>query len=151
MKRKKKLDVQKFGGVEHLTDISMENGGTARVKESNYELKSLEVESKTKLEDDEGYGSAAIIRCFEFGMNPESFRQYQPTRQELFNSHYKGIEVALWKDGLKVIPEVNPRIVIEENLGRYKIFVSAKPMKGHLLKQVPQTLRELAYEDVPHG
>lgn len=149
--KKKKVEVQKFGGVETLGDVSIENGGNARVKESSYDLKSLEVKSKTNLEDDTGEGSAAVIRCFEFGMNPIAFQQYQPTKQELFNSHHKGIEVALWKDGLKVMSDVNPRIVVDEQNMRYKIFVSAKPMKGHILTQVPQTLRELAYEDTPNG
>lgn len=131
---KKSVDVQKFGGIDAL--------GTVK-NEHDYDINSIETKSETKLEDDVGFGEAAIIRCFEYAMNPESFREYQPTKQELFNAHYKGIEVALWKDGMKVIPEVNPRIVVDGM--KYKIFVGARPMKGHILHQVPQTLGQIAH------
>lgn len=136
-KLKKTLDVQKFGGTESL--------GTTKMNGFDHDVQTVEAQSKTKLEHDEGYGNAAIIRCFEFGMNPESFKLYQPTKQELFNSHFKGIEVALWKDGLKVIPEVNPRIVVEEKEMKYKIFVGAAPMRGHILRERPRTLSEIAH------
>ena len=138
MARKLKvLDRPSFGGTEEL--------GNTKMHGYDHDVKSLEVESTTKLEHDEGHGNAAIIRCFTFGMNPEVFHQYQPTKQELFNSHYKGIEVALWKDGMKVIPEVNPRVVFDEKNLRYQIFVGAAPMKGHILRERPQTLKEITH------
>jgi len=133
---KKPIDVQKFGGIEQM--------GTAHT-DHKYELSSGEVQSTTKIEQDEGHGNAAIIRCFEFAMNPQAFRERQPTKQDLFNAHYKGIEVALWKDGLKVLPEVNPRIIFDEKTLRYKIFVGAQPQRGHLLREKPQTLTEIAH------
>jgi len=134
---KKSVDVQKFGGSEEIGNVKMHG--------YDHDVQSLEAQSKTKLEDDTGHGNAAIIRCFQFGINPEAFKQYQPTKQELFNSHYKGIEVALWRDGMKVIPDVNPRIVVDEKNMNYKIFVGATPMKGHILTQRPQTLSEIAH------
>lgn len=100
----------------------------------------LQVESKTHLEDDLGGGGSAIIRVFEFGINPVTFSQYQPTKQDLFNSHHKGIEIALWRDGLKVVPDVNPRIVVDIEHGVYRIFVGAQPMRGHSLIEQPRTL-----------
>ena len=82
---------------------------------------------------------------FEFGMNIEAFKHAQPTKQELFNAHHKFIETALWKDGLKVIPEVHPRITIDEKQLKYRIFVGAQPMKGHILREQPQTLSQLTH------
>lgn len=153
MAKKKALEVQKFGGVDHLGSLheqgnrdafhSEMSGKDYTYENTNWETLSGEAESKTKLEDDQGHGNAAIIRCFEFAMNPEAFREYAPTKQELFNSHYKGIEIALWRDGMKVIPEVNPRIVVKQDIGRYQIFVGAAPMKGHTLREKPNTLSEL--------
>lgn len=141
-KRTKSVDVQKFGGVEDIGKFTESNAINAPVKDVHYDLQDLEVKSTTSLEEDEGGGGAAIIRMFEFGINPLAFKEYQPTKQELFNSHYKGIEMALWKDGMKVIPEVNPRIVVNQAAGKYQIFVGAQPMRGHILQEQPKTLTE---------
>lgn len=137
MARKKKIDVQKFGGMEDVGNVQLNGFG--------HDVKSVEAQSDTKLEYDEGVGAPAVIRCFTFGMNPETFRNHQPTRQELFNSHVKGIEIALWKDGLAVFPDVEPRLLIDEQAMQYKIFVGAKPSRGHLLSQTPQTLKQIAH------
>lgn len=112
-----------------------------------YEAQQVEAASKTHLEDDKGEGVAAVLRCFKFGMNPEAFRQYTPTKQELFNSHHKGIEVALWKDGLKVVPEVHPRISIDEQKMCYEIWVTARPSRGNIIPYdvTPKTLTQIAH------
>lgn len=138
--KKKSIEVQKFGGTEGL--------GTTHVNDYAHDVQSIEAQSKTHLEDDVGHGEAAIIRMFEFGINPEAFKLHPPTKQDLFNYHHKGIEVALWRDGMKVIPEVNPRVVINEEKMTYRIFVGAKPMKGHFLReqQQPKTLSQLAHD-----
>ena len=103
----------------------------------------IQAQSTTNIESDEGTGGVAIIRCFEFGANVESFRQKQPTSQELFNSHLRGIEILLWKDGMSIITEVEPRVVFDKENLKYKIFVGAKPAKGHILREKPQTLSEV--------
>lgn len=141
-KRPKTVDVQKFGGVEDIGKFTETHAINAPVSNVHYDLQDIEVTSTSNLEDDKGGGGAAIIRMFEFGMNPQAFAQHIPTKQELFNSHYKGIETALWKDGMKVIPEVNPRIVVDDKAGNYKIFVGAQPMRGHTLQEQPKTLAE---------
>lgn len=135
---KKAIDVKKFGGTEEL--------GTTHVNDYSHDVQSIETQSKTHLEDDVGHGNPAIIRCFEFGINPEAFKQHPPTKQDLFNYHHKGIEVALWRDGMKVMPDVNPRVVIDESKMTYSIFIGARPMKGHFLRehQQPKTLAQLA-------
>jgi len=142
MKKKKAVEVQKFGGVDELGMVSAPSNPGGVERDFAHDVKSIEVQSDRHLEDDQGGGGAAIVRMFEFGINPEAFKQYQPTKQELFNSHYKGIELALWKDGLKVIPEVNPRIVVDTQNGKYQIFVGAQPMRGHILREQPQTLAQ---------
>lgn len=112
--------------------------------EGEWLAQTLSTESETHLEDDEGTGDAAIIRMFEFKVNPEAFKQFTPTEQELFNTHYKGIESLLWRDGMKVMPEVEPRLTFSKNKKMYRIFIGAKPMKGHLLTEKPKTLSEIA-------
>lgn len=136
-KRPKVKEVSKFGGAEGF--------GRVQANDNTHDLTSIEVKSKTHLEDDQGGGGAAIIRMFEFGINPQAFKEMKPTLQELFNAHFKGIEVALWKDGLKVLPEVNPRIVLDERAMTYRIFVGAEPMRGHILREQPKTLTELVH------
>ena len=106
------------------------------------DVSKIQTASETHLEDDPGEGGAAIIRCFEFAPNPEVFKQHKPTKQELFNSHAKGIEIMLWRDGMSVMPEVEPRVTIGKK--KYRIFVGAQPMKGHLLREKPKTLTEIA-------
>lgn len=140
--KKKSIEVQKFGGVDELGIVSAPAEQNFIEKNYDHDLKSIEVQSDTHLEDDQGGGGAAIIRMFEFGANPQAFKEYAPTSQELFNSHYKGIETALWKDGMKVMPEVNPRVVVNKKEGKYQIFVGAQPMKGHILKEQPRTLSQ---------
>lgn len=143
MARKLKTkEVKSFGGVGESRSLLEINAKDAPVKDIAWDAQEIEVQSDTKLEDDAGSGGAAIIRCFEFGINPAVFQENPPTKQDLFNAHHKGIETMLWRDGMKVMPEVNPRIVIESNT--YKIFVGAIPMKGHLLKERPQTLSQIA-------
>jgi hypothetical protein len=134
--KKKPVEVQKFGGTESLGQVQMD--GYA------HEVESVEAQSGTKLEHDEGHGNPAIIRRFTFGINPLAFKEHPPTQQELFNSHIKGIELALWRDGMTVLPEVPPRITIDQKALQYHIFVGAKPARGHILKEVPQTLSQIA-------
>src|SRR3990167_9740756 len=126
LKKSQVKEVSSFGGVEEKGIIK---------DQYDWSAQTVETQSETHLEDDTGHGEAAIIRMFEFAMNPEVIKKVKPTRQDIFNSHYKGIEIALWKDGMKVLPEVNPRIVIDEKAMKYRIFVGARPMRGHILRE----------------
>lgn len=138
MAKKKSIEMQKFGGTESI--------GKAKPEKHEYDLSSVEVNSDTKIESDEGHGAPAIIRRFTFGMNVANIKEVKPTKQDLFNSHLKGIELALWKDGLKPFDKVQPRISIDEKGMKYHIFVTAIPQRGHLLRQKPQTLSEIIHE-----
>ena len=145
MRKTKSKEVKSFGGVSKSKKLLETNAKNAPVKDIAWDASQIEVESDTHLEDDEGVGSAAIIRCFEFAANPQAFGEHQPTKQELFNSHLKGIETMLWRDGMKIMPEVQPRIIFEQTT--YKIFVSATPMRGHILRERPQTLSQIANDE----
>ena len=137
--RKKALDVAKFGGIEEL--------GKGVVYGHDHEVESIETQSKRHLEEDLGQGPAAIIRCFTFGINPVAFKEHQPTKQELFNSHIKGIEVMLWRDGMTLMLDVEPRVLFDQQAMTYKIFVGARPARGHFLTkvQIPKTLKEIVH------
>ncbi len=135
--RKKGKDVAKFGGNEELGRVKMDG--------HDHEAISVEVQSQTKFEQDQGYGNTVAIRCFIFGMNPQAFELARPTKQEIFNSHLKGIELSLWGDGWQVYTESAPRVVLEPEKMRYLIYVPAIPMKGRILSytQTPHTLGDL--------
>lgn len=119
-----------------------------KVKYSNEnwdDVSNIEAQSTTVLEDDRGHGGAAIIRMFEFAANPEAFKQHTPTKQELFNYHAKGIEIQLWADGFNVMPEVEPRVILNKRKTKYSIFVGAQPRAGMTVLEKPRTLSEIAH------
>lgn len=132
---KKGKTVAKFGGVDELGSVKMHG--------YDHDASTVEVQSQTKLEQDQGYGNVVVVRAFTFGLNPETYMKVQPSKQDLFNAHYKGIEVHLWKDGWKVEAELNPRVVVNPEKMQYTIFVSARPMKGHIMNQAPITMGDL--------
>jgi hypothetical protein len=135
--KKKALDVTKFGGTDSLGEVGLHG--------YKHEASSIETQSKTKLEDDAGSGGAAIIRCFTFHINPLAFKEQKPTKQDLFNAHIKGIEVMLWRDGMTLMTDVEPRITLDSKAMQYKIFVGARPARGHILRERPQTLTQVAH------
>ncbi len=125
-------------------DLIEEDAKNAPVDDIHWKGKEMDVESDTHLEDDKGEGKAVIIRKFSFAKNPDIFNTKEPTRQDIFNSHVKGIEVMLWKDGLKIMTDVEPRITFDEE--HYSIFVGAEPQRGHSLTEAPKKLKELIHE-----
>lgn len=138
MAKKKIKEVAKFGGVDKLGSVMMHG--------QKHEVSSIEAKSEeTHLEDDKGQGAALVIRRFVFGANPEAWKDHVPSRQELFNFHWKGIEVMLWRDGLVVHQEVEPRIIFNKANTQYQIFVTARPAKGNVLLETPQTLAQIAH------
>ena len=142
--KKKTKTVNKFGGVDNLGTVKTDLHSP--LQEQTYDASSVEAKSeKTHLEDDKGEGEATIIRCFTFGMNPEVFVQQRPTKQDLFNYHIRGIEMALFKDGMNLYTDVPPRLTFDVNKLQYCIFVAARPRKGYLLHERPQTLSEIAH------
>ena len=105
-----------------------------------------EVHSDVKLEDDIGYGKKVVLRVFDFKANPASFKNWTPSKQELFNSHAKDIELFLWKDGLVAMPEVSPQIKLSKDRSHYRIVVGAEPRFGQQIYDKAHTLSELTNE-----
>lgn len=118
-------------------------------KGDNYEVKQGEVHSDTKLEDDTGHGKAILIRSFDFKANPDAFKVRTPSKQELFNAHAKQIEIILWKDGLQVMPDVKPQLVLSKQRNHYRIIVGAEPSRGNIIlpsdQKKFQTLSQAAH------
>src|SRR3990167_3098126 len=96
-------------------------------KNIEWEGEEVQSESTTKLTEDKGTGQAVVIRFFEFGANPEVFKQHKPTSQQLFDSHRKGIEALLWRDGLRPYEGVEPRLMFSKNGKNYRIIVTCVP------------------------
>lgn len=113
----------------------------APVKDVQWEGEQIGVESETKLESDLGTGQPIVLRFFDFGANPEVFKQHKPTAQELFNSHRKGIESLLWRDELKPFDGVEPRLMFSKDRKNYRFIIACLPITTLLDK--PQTLSEL--------
>ena len=142
-KKTKTKDVAKFGGVEQLGTVRTDLHSP--LKGDNYDASSVEAQSTTKLEHDVGHGEPLIIRRFTFGLNPEKFLERPPTKQDIFNAHIKGIEMALFADGMKIFDEAQPRITFDMNKKQYDIFITARARKGYLIQERPQTLSEVAH------
>lgn len=128
-------------------------------KEKDWNVKTLEAESDTKLEEDVGEGKAITLRHFLFKPNPEEFKKRVPTAQELLNSHLKQIQIELWKDEWQIFDAVEPRLIFYDKLYRpvshssdkieyYCFIIPATPAKGSLLsyKESPRTLTQIANE-----
>lgn len=118
-------------------------------EEGDYQGQTIEVASKTKIEDDLGTGEAVVIRAYEFTTNPQLLRDITegktgwPDKQEFFNSHYKGIMGMLWSDGLQPVIEIEPRLIFSKDRRKYMIMVHARPALGHSLLHETQTLTEI--------
>lgn len=115
----------------------------------HYDVKQGEVHSDIHLEDDEGHGKTIVVRSFDFKANPNAFREYTPSKQELFNAHAKQIESYLWTDGLKVMPDVHPQIILSKKRDGYRIVVGAEPRQGQIITKRDmdkvQTLSQAAH------
>ena len=131
-----------------------ENNQSSDFKGSTYEINDKEkwigqelgVNSGIPLVD-EGKGKPYIIRQFEFSFNPEfrlklrDKKVAMPTKQELFNYHWRQLEAVLWGDGLVPCKEVEPRMVIGRK--KYKIILLCEPRFKVLVADRPKTLQEI--------
>lgn len=141
---KKSLDVQKFGGHEHLGTLKGDVTDTPLENVSGHSLESIETSSQTKLESDLGTGRPVVMRSFTFKANPIAFNDHIPTKQELFNTHYKGIETYLWRDGLVLCQDYEPHLLFNKKKTHYTVFVVATPSGNNVLIETPQTLSQIA-------
>ncbi len=124
-----------------VVEKNAKNTPSKQIEDIQWEGEEIGVQSDTKLESDTGTGQAFVMRFFEFGANVEVFKQHKPTAQELFDSHRKGIEALLWRDGLKPYQGVEPRLVFSKNEKSYRFVITCTPTQA--LVDTPNTLKEL--------
>lgn len=144
-RRSKSVDVQKFGGVEHLGEVATDVTESPLDGVTGHTVDSIETSSDTKLESDLGTGRAVVMRSFTFKANAKAFRDHIPTKQELFNMHYKGLDMYLWKDGLTLCQDYEPHLLFNKAKSHYTIFVVATPSHGNVLVDQTQTLSQIAH------
>lgn len=144
-KQKKSTNTDKL----ESNKIDLGNLPTSKVKDvgtgDEYDASDIEVRSQTTLESDKGEGNPLIIKVFTFLANPETFKNQQPTAQELFNIHLKQMEMALWDQGLKVEPKVEPRLVFNKRKTQYQFFIGCRLARGRILSETPLTLSEIVH------
>lgn len=106
----------------------------------------VETNSDVPLIND-GTGKPYIIRQFLFAFSPDTLIKIRnkkipvPTRQELFNSNWKQIQVMLWSDGLVPAQEAEPRMIIGKK--KYKIILLCEPRSKVMVAEKPRTLQEI--------
>jgi hypothetical protein len=137
---------------DHLTgetQVKVINSVDSASKVHDYDVKQGEVHSDIHLEEDTGHGKSIVIRSFDFKANPQAFKDRTPSKQELFNAHAKQIEILLWKDGLNVMPDVKPQLILSKQRNHYRIVVGAEPRKGQIIlpsdQNKHQTLAQAAH------
>ena len=126
-----------------LTEYNAQNVPEGTETTLEWEGKELQVESGTKLESDKGEGNPLVLRFFDFSANPLAFRDRLPTAQEIFNSHIRGIEMSLWKDGLLIETTLEPRLLLSKAKDHYRIIIGARYNRFKVLKEKPLTLHEI--------
>lgn len=96
---------------------------------------------------DAGTGKAMVLRTFEFSKNPKVQLELkdkkipQPTKQQIFNTHWPQIKTILWGDGLIANQDVEPRVVIGKK--KYRIFLLCQAKMGTTIIEKAQTLQEV--------
>lgn len=94
---------------------------------TNEDWHGQEVETEQVQMFDEGKGDKFVLRHFEYALSPD-INADELDKQQLFNHHWKEIEMTLWEDGFTVIKEIDPRIVLEKD--KYRIFITCRPRVG---------------------
>lgn len=92
-------------------------------------------------------GKTIVLRSFYFKANPELLKAQKPTKQQLFDSHVKQIELMLWNDGLMPFKEVEPRVITSKKRDEYKIFMACEARPGVTFAHNPTKLQDLIKTD----
>lgn len=112
-----KVDEQKFIGENDETN-------------EQWQGSQVQVESTPLI--DPNAGTPTIIRNFMFAFNPEFLKKNKNlkgiSKQELFNNHWKYLQIELWKDGLIHDEGIEPKITFKQK--HYIIQIVCKPRLG---------------------
>lgn len=98
-----------------------------------------ELETKSDPVIDPGSGGKVVIRKFDYSWNP--MIKEKPSKQEVFNFHAKEIRNFLWRDGLSILENQDPRVVYNEKDNTYSFFVVCGAL-GAIL-ETPRNLTEI--------
>ena len=94
---------------------------------------------------DAGVGKKLIIRVFDFNwgkkMKSQDIETIQNDKQAFFNSHARYIKEFLWKDGLSVRDDHDPKMLF--NKKGYRIAVLCEARFGASIFDKPTTLQEI--------
>lgn len=107
---------------------------------NKYDVVEGEVHSDPIL--DKGVGRGIILRQFEYALNPNLPRDIKISKQDIFNSHQKQIEMMLWADGLVPLNEIHKtKVQISKSQKKYRIFVLCQPRQGVALSETPTKIK----------
>ena len=121
---------------------SEERKGIAQ--EGEWTDQDLAVKADTALIDS-GTGKKVIIRVFDFqwakNLNKQDIQQIKFNKQALFNAHANFIKSFLWKDGLSVLENEDPKLMFAK--GGYKIAVACEARFGLNIFEKGNTLQDI--------
>jgi len=104
----------------------------------------LAVKAENPLVDD-AKGKALVIRVFDFKFNPRikqlDIIQAKNNKQDFFNAHAKYIRDFLWKDGLKIREDHDPKLLFRKD--GYRIAVLCEAKLGVNVFEKPTTLQNI--------
>ena len=94
---------------------------------------------------DSGKGKALVIRVFDFKFDPrvkaEDRQRAKSNKQEIFNTHAKFIRNFLWKDGLKIREDHDPKLIFGED--GYRIAILCEARLEVPIDKKPTTLQQI--------
>lgn len=121
---------------------SEERKGTAEGNE--WIDKDIAVKADTPLVDS-ATGKKVIVRLFDFDWNKEitksNIKEAKKDKQLLFNVHATYIKNFLWKDGLNVLMNQDPKLIFTKK--GYRIAVVCEARSGQSIFDKPQTLQNI--------
>lgn len=132
------------GKSAKLKELAALDSSVGKSKNIDWEAQQVQAESDILLTNDIGQGKTVLIRNFDFEANPEAFKVQVPTKQELFDHHARGIKAFLWRDGLRPIEYIDPKLVISKDNKGYRIFIACEPMSNQTVLETPNTLSQIA-------
>lgn len=88
-------------------------------------------------------GQTIVLRSFYFKANPQIMKEQKPTKQQIFDSHAKQIQLMLYGDGLIPFKGVEPKLIVSKKRDEYKIFIACEAKAGVMFTETPRTLQEI--------
>ena|SRR3990167_6538082 len=121
---------------------SQERKGVAQ--EGEWMDQDLAVKADTPLIDS-GAGKKLIVRMFDFqwnkGIKKEDIELAKTNKQQIFNAHASYVKSFLWKDGLVIREDHDPKLIFTEQ--GYRIAILCEARLGLNIFEKGSTLQDL--------